>query len=248
MRTLLLDLGNTRLKWKFLNENVCAALTHSDEADAWQPLWQLAKPDHILLASVQAKRATELVSLIKHHWAIEPTRVQTPARFQLADGRVWTNAYAEPAKLGVDRFLAMIAAMQLFGPKRLCVSMVGTAQTIDVIEADGQHLGGLILPGPHLMRTSLHENTAALPMVDSNLSNAPWLGTNTDSAIALASYRAGAALVQQVCERYLVDQCVLSGGASTKMVPFVSHSMHRSEELVLLGIETYIEAKAQQLR
>jgi type III pantothenate kinase len=241
MRTLLLDLGNTRLKWKIFNESDRGALTHHSDAACWQPLWSLAKPDQVLLASVQSERAANLLALIKQEWAIQPVQVRTPARFPCADGREWVNAYSEPARLGVDRFLAMIAAMKLAGDQRLCVSMVGTAQTIDVVDALGKHLGGLILPGPNLMRTTLHQNTAALPLVDREETNTPWLGTNTESGIAIASLRAGAALLGQVCAEHQVAHCLISGGAAKAMIVASKLAAVVHEELVLTGLECWAD-------
>jgi type III pantothenate kinase len=70
-----------------------------------------------------------------------------------------TNAYAEPSTLGVDRWLAVIAGHELTGGAA-CVIDAGTAMTIDVVSAEGLHVGGMILPGVQMMVDSLLRSTS----------------------------------------------------------------------------------------
>src|SRR5690606_35064285 len=81
---------------------------------------------------------------------------KTAARFE-----AMTNSYEDPSRLGVDRWLAMIAAYKLV-QGAFCVVDCGTAITLDFVEADGRHLGGYILPGFELQRQALHLGTHAV--------------------------------------------------------------------------------------
>src|SRR5690606_32409896 len=98
-------------------------------------------------------------------------------------------AYREPSRLGVDRFLAMLAALEGEGQGPWLLVGVGTALAIDALGADGRHLGGRIAPSPELMRAALHERVPHLP----GRGGTP-VDFAADSADALASGCEGAAL------------------------------------------------------
>src|SRR5262249_50802807 len=94
-------------------------------------------------------------------------------------------AYADPSRLGVDRWVAVLAAHHL-APGAACVIDAGTAVTFDAVDARGQRLGGLILPGPRLLASALDRNTDAI-----GATHAPGarplgldlLGKDTDTAV-----------------------------------------------------------------
>ncbi|NUO73492.1 MAG: type III pantothenate kinase, partial [Frateuria sp.] len=150
---LLLDLGNTRLKWALER----AGRWSADGAAAWSEdlallgaTWQaLPKPEAAFGASVvDDAREQTVAAQVRSLFGLEVTWLRTPAS---ACGV--RNAYPEPARLGVDRFLAMVAA-HAAGAGDCVLVGVGTALTLDALAADGQHLGGLIAPGPRLMKLS----------------------------------------------------------------------------------------------
>ena len=182
----LFDLGNTRLKCAPLVDGACGevvALAH-DEADF------LSKLDALLpqrggvahVASVvSAERTVDLLERLATRFARSDI-----ARTQAACAGV-RIAYADPSKLGVDRFLALLAA-HARGDAALVVG-VGTALTLDLIDASGQHHGGRIAPSPSLMRETLHARAPVLPREGGT--RVAFAG---DTADALASGCEGAAL------------------------------------------------------
>lgn len=90
-------------------------------------------------------------------------------------------------RVGTDRLLNALAAVKRTAGSASAVAIsVGTAMTVDFVEPDGTHVGGAILPGPRLMARSLHEHTAALPLLEPG-PNHPYRtwGANTDDAIAI---------------------------------------------------------------
>jgi type III pantothenate kinase len=97
-------------------------------------------------------------------------------------------AYAEPARMGVDRFLALLAA-HARAPGACLVVGVGTAITVDLLDGDGQHRGGRIAPSPRLMRNALHDAAAQLPAQGGD-----YVEFASDTDDALASGCDGAAL------------------------------------------------------
>ena len=242
---LLLDLGNTRLKWAWLHEILAArknagvfepaALTHSGKAADWQALFRQNRPDRIVLASVAGALARELCDAIHSHWAdVAVQQLVTPAQF----GR-WRCSYLQPEKLGVDRFVAMLGAQALAPPDSPCViAVAGTALTIDVLAADGQHLGGLILPGPQLMRSSLRSATAQLPLVQLSEHQ---LGQSTEAAIAAGTTRAGASLITEVMAQYPMACSFLSGGAAPELLPAIGLPIQMRPDLLMQGLAYFCE-------
>lgn len=182
----LFDLGNTRLKCAPLVDGGCGevvALAHG-EADFTSKLDALLpqRGGVAHLASVAAKELTVdfLESLASRFTRIDIARTQAAC----AGVRI---AYADPSKLGVDRFLALLATHECGGAT--LVVGVGTALTIDLIDAGGQHHGGRIAPSPSLMREALHARASVLPVTGGI--RIPFAA---DTADALASGCEGAAL------------------------------------------------------
>ncbi len=212
-----------------------SALTHAGPSVAnsvWDALLLEKRPEKVWLASVAGVQADELVAEISQRWGCSVVRVRTPAQFD-----VWTNSYEEPARLGVDRFLAMLGALPLAANSSLIVAMAGTALTIDVLDANGAHQGGLIVPGPSLMRASLHRGTAELPFVSaSNVA----LGRSTADAIGAGSVRACAALINSVMQNFPAAKLIISGGAAAELEPgLAANAPLYIEDLVLRGLRFY---------
>lgn len=156
MKTFLFDLGNTRLKHAELGVDgrlgETIAIAH-DDGDAW--LSDLPSGDVACIASVGPKaRHVALLDAL----SLRFTRMHV-ARTQSALGHL-RIAYANPDHLGVDRFLALLAAVDV-GPVLLVG--VGTALTCDLLGGDGRHRGGRIAPSPMLMRQALHARAPVLP-------------------------------------------------------------------------------------
>ncbi len=237
---LLLDLGNTRLKWTWRfavpGASLMSALTHAvpdKTSGVWDALFLEARPQKIWLASVAGAHADDLITEIKQRWGCDVIRLRTPGHFH-----GWTNSYEVPERLGVDRFLAMLGARDLAANSGLVVVMAGTALTIDVLDEKGVHQGGLIVPGPSLMRSSLHRATAELPQVSaSNVS----LGRSTADAIGAGSVRACVALIATVAQDFPAAKLVISGGAAAELTPGLTLAApHCVDDLVLRGLRFYV--------
>jgi type III pantothenate kinase len=182
----LFDLGNTRLKCAQLVQGRCGeivALAHGEAGFAERLDALLPRNGGVAhLASVAPQALT--VDLVER-LATRFVRIEI-ARTQARCGGL-RIAYADPAKLGVDRFLALLAAHERGGAA--LVVGVGTALTIDLIDASGQHHGGRIAPSPALMREALHARASALPV-----SGGMRIPFAADTVDALASGCEGAAL------------------------------------------------------
>lgn len=244
--TLVVDIGNTRLKWALTDgRNLApkgeACYLEVGVSQALQEFWSsLVRPDRVLVCNVAGPViGRTLSSWVAEHWGC-------PVAFVRSRSVGWgiTNGYENPARLGADRWAALVAAQRRFSPP-VCIVDCGTAITIDVLAAEGRHLGGLILPGLTLMRRSLARHTEAIPEVSGG--NLSLLARNTDDGVASATFYAVVALVDRViaeAEAALESRvvCVACGGDARLLAPHFAGNTVCEPDLVLLGTAIMAEA------
>ncbi|MFZ0257800.1 MAG: type III pantothenate kinase [Gammaproteobacteria bacterium] len=244
--TLVVDIGNTRLKWARVNGSELVArgdaiYPKAGMSQVLEKCWSsLIRPYRVLVCNVAGPVIAEALST----WVMQ--RWGCPVEFVTARLAGWgvTNAYQDPASLGADRWATLIAAHRKFPPP-VCVVDCGTAITIDVLAAEGLHLGGLILPGLTLMRRSLYQRTDALPEVASG--NLSLLARNTNDGVATGTFYATVALVDRVIadtEAALETRvtCVVCGGDARLFAPYFIRRATCEPDLVLLGTAIMAEA------
>lgn len=154
-------------------------------------------------------------------------------------------AYAELANLGVDRWLAMIAAYNEFKSPCLIVD-AGTAITIDVLAGDGEHLGGMIAPGLNLIGGALFSNTAKVKFDGINFSPNSALGKSTEECVSLGASLMFSGFVRSALSRWSEEGVVVvwSGGDGKKLFDEYGHKggAHRiRESLVFDGLQIWSE-------
>jgi len=206
---LLLDLGNTRLKWQLYEDDsnqASGAWAHADVLRQVE-IWRGLSIEGVWLAAVGLSALAEQLVRQLRDYGFAVHELHSPAQQAGV-----CNAYADPAKLGVDRWLALLAARRHLGSAALLVD-AGTAMTLDVLDAEGMHQGGLIAPGLRMMRESLHGNTQLLPEVEGD----DWcLGKDTQQAIAAGTLGAQVSMLESVyvqqVEHYPGLACVITGG------------------------------------
>lgn len=230
---LLVDIGNTRVKWA---RAVAAQLTAHGVFDrAQQPDWagQLAL-DGVVRIVVASVADTGALTALTARAAAVGVRLQvavTTARM----GDV-INAYARPERLGVDRWMACLAGYAR-GPGAVLVADAGTAITLDWVAADGRHGGGLIAPGVISMRAALRASTQLRP------ADAPahshWLASDTDAAIATGTLRSATALLDNAVRELAPDRLLLTGGEAALLAEHLAHDWQIVPQLVLEGLARY---------
>ena len=181
---LLIDAGNSRIKWLYGNAvpGIVEAASYKEDwrTKLWRAWHLLPEPRRIAISCVNnASIETEVAAIVDDLWG-KPLQTFVA---QKETNHTLTVAYDEAHTLGADRYLAMLGARGLTN-EPLCVVGCGTAITLDVVERDGKHRGGLILPGIRLAENALLQNTQKLrPMRwTPNL-----LGTDTASCIGAGS-------------------------------------------------------------
>ena len=200
---LLIDVGNTRLKWAWLTSTGLSDQQAVVHRDAKPDLWTAAlfdaaqKPTRVLVSNVAGEAmAKNLARRAKSAYGVKVEFIRAAREF---DGL--TNGYLDPSLLGADRWLAVIGAWTM-AHTALCVVDAGTAVKVDSVDADGLHLGGLIVPGIHMMREALLKRTSdiAKAVEQSTPSMAGVLANNTIGAVSRGAVFALAGMADRAAE------------------------------------------------
>jgi type III pantothenate kinase len=245
MTFLALDVGNTRLKWALYDQPRVGARLLAHGAQFLENIEKLGEgdwaalpaPQRVLGCVVAGDAVRRRVEEQLEMWDVTPQWVVSSA----AEAGV-VNGYDHPARLGSDRWVAMIGARQRLlaqGPPRPCiVVMVGTAVTVEAIDAEGRFLGGIILPGHGIMLRALESGTAGLHVPTGNVCDFP---TNTSDALTSGGTFAIAGAVQRMWDNLRAHTgqepvCYMTGGAGWKMKPAMSTRCELVESLIFDGL------------
>jgi type III pantothenate kinase len=240
---LLVDIGNTRVKWAACDDGAlepqqAGAYAQWTVSDWQRSLFGSRRIDRVIAASVAGEDSARMLTEAANRSGV--TDVRFIASTATAGGV--RNAYPDPRLLGVDRWVAVIGAYQLCGGA-CCVVDVGTAATVDAVDAAGTHLGGYIVPGPHMMVRSLHVGTTQLASYTaaSGAHSGALLADNTREAIERGCRVALAALVDRAHTDLAaatggIPTVVLTGGAAMEIQPWITAPVRPVPDLVLRGL------------
>ena len=236
---LLIDQGNTRLKWVLAGSGeIDEKSVGQGDFDAFRQTCRheaFVEPDTVLISSVAGiENAQTLAVFCESQWGRETQMlVSTKQR-----GGV-RNAYPEPEMLGVDRWLAIVGAVARYG-KPLVIWDLGTATTLDAVDETGQHLGGMIYPGPATMLDSLGRDTKL--RVPANFENAGITpGRSTADCISNGIFAAQLGALNQFLRKVSDEmgrqpEIVVTGGAATWIVPMLDFETIYDPWLVFRGM------------
>ncbi len=266
MAMLLIDAGNSRLKWalakfnKGLKTNAWANQNVLNNEQVTSKIFAgLTPPDHVIVSNVAGDKMTQILQDACAAWSCN-IKFITAQQWQCGV----LNTYQRPAQLGSDRWAALIAAWQQQRSACLVINC-GTATTVDTLVIDrnssvgGIFLGGLILPGVEMMQHSLTQRTARLFEMSGDLHDFP---QNTADAIHSGAMRATLGAIRQQYDmlvKYLnaqtnhtggiknhperatqplLPRCLLSGGAAHLIQPHLANleTLH-IPDLVLRGLQ-----------
>lgn len=240
MKSLWLDIGNTRLKyWVTENNQIiehAAELHLQSPADLLLGLIQHFKNlgiHQVGVSSVQDKKSNERIRKILKQLNIPIVCAQVHAKYAgLSCG------YDDTTQLGIDRWLQVLAVANNANDK-YCVISCGTALTIDL--ADGlNHLGGYILPNLYLQRDSLIQNTKGIKIPDAAFDElSP--GRNTIDAVHHGILLGLVSTIKNVLEQS-PRKLILTGGDAPLFAKFLAEYNPVIEaDLLLRGLQRYIE-------
>jgi type III pantothenate kinase len=241
---LYVDVGNSAIKWATAEE-LRTARMHVEEsnnlpATIEQPWAKLTRPDAVHIASVRRQDVEmKLRHWIEQQWQITPLFAET----RRCEHGV-TNGYTQPEQLGVDRWLALIAARALSPSPKIVVDC-GSATTIDAMDGEGRHIGGVIMPGFRLFSDVLRRKTD-IPDHHAG-STIDYFATDTASAIL-----SGTAVAQSACVEKLYRllqsrdamadvQCIVTGGDAGLLAEHLQLPFQVIPGLVLDGLRIQID-------
>lgn len=236
MKILAVDAGNTRIKWGLHDGHGWEARGSTDHGQrqsllvAWS---EIPAPELIVVSNVAGPETRAFLEGAFECWDVP--RRWISSRVEQAGVQ---NGYSNPAQLGCDRWAALIAARRLSDGAVCLVVNAGTAVTVDALGRDGHFLGGLITPGPDLMKHALAGSTTALGLEPGVFQPFP---TSTANAIESGTYQALGGAVDRIAEllRYRdasEPRCLLSGGAAAALRPHLRLSVQVVDNLVLEGL------------
>jgi len=248
---LLVDIGNSRIKWASLVKGKLAH--HGDAArgkdpealaaDLEQHWRKIKKPAAIVVSNVAGNAyADALTAWCTQRWKLEP-------RFIVAEHSACdvTNAYSKPERLGADRWAALVAARRLInGPA--CIIDAGTAVTIDVLNEQGVHQGGLIIPGLAMMRHALLEQTEALQPATATPASGDvsLLARDTQDGVNGGTLYALVAVIDRVVADVRTElgtdlTRIITGGDADSLLPLLAGNYHHHPDLTLKGLAVIAE-------
>jgi type III pantothenate kinase len=241
---LVIDIGNTRLKWAWLTNTGLSDQQAVVHHDAKAGMWTAAlfdspqHPSRVLVSNVAGKEmAKTLAKLTKKLLHIEAEFITAAQEYHGL-----TNGYLDPTLLGADRWLALIGAWTI-AKGALCVVDAGTSVKVDSVDAHGQHLGGLIAPGIHMMREALMNNTSDIAKAAalSTPSLAGVLANNTVGAVSRGAVFALAGMADRAAEIIehstgTVPRLFITGGDAGMITGIMRKHGEIVPDLVLQGL------------
>lgn len=232
---LLVDIGNSRLKSALIDGERWQSIEPVPGAVVEDTLWKnIQNVDSAWIASVASVEVTERIAThLRERFGASVHLVRSTAEA----GGV-RNAYARPERLGVDRFLALIAAhAQRKGAT--VIASCGTALTLDALREDGQHLGGLIAPSPALMQHALRTGAAQLRQIDD--AAIVDIADDTDAAVASGTWLAAVALTERFLAKTTerigaTPRLIVTGGGAERLAALLDRPSTIEPDLVLRGL------------
>ncbi len=230
-----LDAGNTRVKWglRVGDEWVARGAVETADAGKLGRDWPKLPPGTIAIGSNvggPVVRSQLHEACARHELALT---LVASERERLGV----RNGYRDAAQLGTDRWVALVAAHHDAPVNQLVVN-AGTALTVDALRADGLFAGGLIVPGPALMRRSLGGGTAQLRLLEGAYDPFP---KSTPDAITTGSVLAAVGAIERMhaamaATGFAPERILLSGGAAPELAPHLPMPVTLNDNLVLDGL------------
>lgn len=244
MTTLVFDLGNSRWKWALAGDGLRAPGRTQDYGDDFArslnaAFAALPRPDRVAAVAVASgARRAAWQAWLAQHWKLTPELFAPEAQ-----GHGVTNGYREPARLGADRWAALVAARaRTHGAA--CVVDAGTAVTIDALDVEGVFRGGVILPGLTLQRTALLQGTSGIAEFEGQERDP--LARSTADAVAAGTLFGLAGAIDRVLDEQARQlgappMVFVTGGDAPRLLPLLRHAAMAAPDLVLEGVARMAE-------
>ena len=242
MNTLLVDIGNSRLKWSLSTDGRRTTIDvfsyrEADVSATLERNWgHILPPDQVVIVSVAPCQVnSDITAWIKQQWSITPHSVRSEDPYPGL-----TCGYDRPEQLGVDRWIAVIAGYHRY-KSPVAVVDCGTAVTIDLVDGDGNHHGGWILPGLSMSVGCLRDKTA-IPAFD-DIQPTTQAGRSTAAAIANGCILTIIGAIEKISNdlagqpAFAGIRWVITGGDADRLSAVMPVEFERVDELIMDGLQ-----------
>jgi type III pantothenate kinase len=241
---LLVDCGNSFIKWALVTDEPAIEESRclSVEASSLHELWKnYDTPERVIVSNVAGQQfASEISRAAELLW-------QRGAEFVVSTQNCCglSNNYQQPEQLGVDRWMAMLAAFKLTQNPVIIVDC-GTAVTIDLVDEKGAFIGGVILPGLNTAFKSLRADTNAIEEISRELNDACPVAQSTERGVATGVILGLAGGIERVVTEQsslvkTLPAVLLTGGDAMKLMSYMTIAVDYQENLVLQGLRVFAD-------
>ena len=236
---LTIDIGNSRIKWALWQEDQIVAsgertYDRRNPELSFETWADLDPPETVNVACVAAEPVKQALNdWMQTNWSIMPSYLATTCALNGV-----TNIYEDPGQHGVDRWAALLGAHEIC-QQPVCIIDAGTAITIDLMDAQGHHMGGRIMPGLAMMRTALSAGTAGIADSEGRVVG---FASNTADAVSSGTLHMLHAALAEVCESARVQlgnemKIIITGGTAAEIMSLEKlPPMQHEPNLVLIGL------------
>lgn len=238
---VLIDIGNSRTKYCLVEKNIRTPVTAISNELLNNDYLNIhfSRAEKIVAASVNDNSLTDKLS----HWCLVKKVAYQRIVSEATKNNVITG-YQQPEKLGVDRWLTLIATGQAFPNKNVLIVDAGTATTFDILASNGQHYGGWILAGLTTLVSSVLADTTKVEANEEEKESIAF-GLNTSENVHNAAWAATIGAINlatsQALEQSLVlDEVIFTGGNGALLSSLFSKPSKVIDDLVLRGLQAYI--------
>ena len=237
---LEIDAGNTRIKWRIFLDDIIqsrGAVDHKDLESWLKELDQILLLDKIRMSSVADRDTVKRIAL----YSSQRNCLFFEAKSEKETAGVFCG-YVDPSTMGVDRWMAVVAAYNRF--RLPCVIVdAGSAITLDVVDGSGQHLGGYIMPGLEMAQEALLAGTKNVNIKLLDMKNPVCLlpGQSTQQCVIRGQLLMLKSMVESIVEKTqnekMTTQVILTGGNGEQLATIFDNLVYFEPDLVLDGLK-----------
>ncbi|WNC71897.1 type III pantothenate kinase [Thalassotalea psychrophila] len=236
---LLIDVGNTLVKYALLENKQLSKINHCSTFDFLKLLSSFDHISSIVIASV----SNPIFSQEIHAWA-ESLDIQIKPLSTEAESFGVKNSYENYSTMGVDRWLAVLGAQYLYPKENLLIVDAGTAITFDVLDKYKQHQGGWIVPGVDMMMQALFKNTEKVFAEQSEIDVLKF-GKTTSDNVNLGCWSTASAAVHGAVEmtkntEHSVERVIFTGGNGSELNRLGQFKATYIDNLVFIGMKRFL--------